>query len=93
MVTDAIPYVQSGQLMGILAGMPGAAEYEQLVYEYMINEKKINNKYINSSVLIGKGKAYARMSAQSVAHLLMVLLIIIGNIAYYYTRKENENGN
>ena len=93
MVTDAIPYVESGQLMGILAGMPGAAEYEQLVYEYMVNEKKINNKYINSSVLIGKGKAYARMSAQSVAHLLMVLLIIIGNIAYYYTRKENENGN
>tara|TARA_B110000116_G_C16784467_1_gene560110 strand:- start:1310 stop:2218 length:909 start_codon:yes stop_codon:yes gene_type:complete len=93
MVTDAIPYVESGQLMGILAGMPGAAEYEQLVYEYMVNEKKINNKYINSSVLIGKGKAYSRMSAQSVAHLLMVLLIIIGNIAYYYNRKENENGN
>ena len=36
MVTDAIPYVESGQLQGILAGMPGAAEYEKLVYEYMI---------------------------------------------------------
>ena len=31
MVTDAIPYVESGQLKGILAGMPGAAEYENLV--------------------------------------------------------------
>ena len=93
MVTDAIPYVESGQLMGILAGMPGAAEYEQLVYEYMINEKEMDNKYINSSILIGKGKAYARMSAQSVAHLLMVLFIIIGNIAYYFTRKESGNGN
>jgi len=38
MVTDAIPYVQSGQLKGILAGMPGAAEYEKLVFDYMINE-------------------------------------------------------
>ena len=93
MVTDAIPYVESGQLMGILAGMPGAAEYEQLVYEYMINEKAMDNKYINPSTLIGKGKAYARMSAQSVAHLLMVLFIIIGNVAYYFTRKESENGN
>ena len=92
MVTDAIPYVESGQLMGILAGMPGAAEYEQLVYEYM-NEKKVDSKYINSSASIGKGKAYARMSAQSVAHLLMVLFIIIGNMAYYFTRKESENGN
>ena len=27
MVTDAIPYVESGQIRGILAGMPGAAEY------------------------------------------------------------------
>ena len=32
MVTDAIPYVESGQIRGILAGMPGAAEYEQMVF-------------------------------------------------------------
>ena len=47
------------------------------------------NKYINSEIKIEKGKAFARMSAQSVAHLLMVIFIIIGNIAYYYSRKEN----
>ena len=89
MVTDAIPYVESGQLQGILAGMPGAAEYEKLVYEYMIEEQLNNNKYINSEIKIEKGKAFARMSAQSVAHLLMVVFIIVGNIAYYYSRKEN----
>ena len=89
MVTDAIPYVESGQLQGILAGMPGAAEYEKLVYEYMVEEQLNNNKYINKNVMIQKGKAFARMSAQSVAHLLMVIFIIIGNIAYYYSRKEN----
>ncbi len=89
MVTDAIPYVESGQLQGILAGMPGAAEYEQLVYEYMIEEQQNNNKYINKNIEIQKGKAFARMSAQSVAHFLMVIFIIIGNIAYYYSRKEN----
>lgn len=88
MVTDAIPYVESGQLKGILAGMPGAAEYEQMVYDYMMKEQSSNSN-INDKVTISKGKAYARMSAQSVAHLLMVIFIIIGNIAYYYTRREN----
>ena len=89
MVTDAIPYVESGQLKGILAGMPGAAEYEQMVYDFMVNEQINNNSFINPQGNIVKGKAYARMSAQSVAHLLMVLFIVIGNIAYYYSRKES----
>tara|TARA_B100001287_G_scaffold62853_1_gene51067 strand:- start:13474 stop:14370 length:897 start_codon:yes stop_codon:yes gene_type:complete len=89
MVTDAIPYVESGQLKGILAGMPGAAEYEKMVYDFMVKEQNNNNKYINLEKDIVKGKAYARMSAQSIAHLLMVLFIIIGNIAYYFSRKEN----
>ena len=89
MVTDAIPYVESGQLRGILAGMPGAAEYEKMVYDYMMVEQQNNNLNINKEVVIKKGKAYARMSAQSVAHLLMVIFIIIGNVAYYYSRKEN----
>ena len=52
---------------------------------YKIN----NNSFINPQGNIVKGKAYARMSAQSVAHLLMVLFIVIGNIAYYYSRKES----
>jgi len=89
MVTDAIPYVESGQLKGILAGMPGAAEYEKMVYDFMVNEQMSNNSFINPQGNIVKGKAYARMSAQSVAHLLMVLFIVIGNIAYYYSRKES----
>ena len=89
MVTDAIPYIESGQLKGILAGMPGAAEYEKLVYDYMILEQNSNNKFISSDVVVERGKAHSRMSAQSVAHLLMVLFIIIGNLAYYFNRREN----
>jgi hypothetical protein len=88
MVTDAIPYVESGQLRGILAGMPGAAEYEKMVYEYLNNELVSNNKYINQNANIDKGKAFARMSAQSVAHLLMVIFIILGNLSYYYERRR-----
>ncbi len=86
MVTDAIPYVESGQIRGILAGMPGAAEYEQMVFEYLNTNR--NNEYLNEKVSIVPGKATSRMSAQSIAHLLMVVFIIFGNISYYLTRRN-----
>ena len=79
MVTDAIPYVESGQIRGILAGMPGAAEYEQMVFKYL-NEIK--------NIPVDPGKATSRMSAQSIAHLLMVIFILFGNISYYLIRRK-----
>ena len=88
MVTDAIPYVESGQLKGILAGMPGAAEYENLVYSFMKNET--TNKFILNYDNIYPGKAISRMSAQSLAHVIMVLFIVFGNIAYYLKRKRKN---
>ncbi len=88
MVTDAIPYVESGQLKGILAGMPGAAEYENLVYSFMKNET--TNKFILNYDNIYPGKATSRMSAQSLAHVIMVLFIVFGNIAYYLKRKRKN---
>lgn len=87
MVTDAIPYVESGQIRGILAGMPGAAEYEQMVFKHL-NDNKEN---ILSDAVILPGNATSRMSAQSIAHVLMVLFIILGNISYYILRKSKNN--
>ena len=87
MVTDAIPYVESGQIRGILAGMPGAAEYEQMVFKYL-NE---NSDFIIKDAIILPGKATSRMSAQSIAHALMVVFIILGNISYYIIRKRKNN--
>ena len=88
MVTDAIPYVESGQLKGILAGMPGAAEYENLVYNFMKND--LENKNIINFENISPGKATSRMSAQSLAHIVMVLFIIVGNISYYLLRRKGN---
>ena len=88
MVTDAIPYVESGQLKGILAGMPGAAEYENLVYNFMKND--LENENIVNSENILPGKATSRMSAQSLAHIVMILFIMVGNISYFLSRKKGN---
>ena len=88
MVTDAIPYVESGQIRGILAGMPGAAEYEQMVFKYLNDSQ--NNEFLNPDAIIVPGKATSRMSAQSIAHILMVVFIILGNISYYLIRRSNN---
>ena len=86
-VTDVMPYVKSGQVRGILAGMPGAAEYESMVKEELQRLQKENSPGINPDVTVPTGKATGRMSAQSIAHLVMVLFIILGNISYFISRR------
>ena len=88
MVTDAIPYVESGQIRGILAGMPGAAEYEQMVFKYLNDLRE--SEILNEGAPIIPGKATSRMSAQSVAHMLMVIFILLGNISYYLIQRRND---
>ncbi len=58
-----------GQLKGLVGGMKGAAEYENL-----IGDKQ--------------GLATKGMDAQSAAHILIILFIIIGNIAYFTAKKK-----
>ena len=69
-VNEVMPYVQSGQVQGILAGMPGAAEYEALIGV--------------------KGIGTSGMDAQSVAHLVIVLFIVLGNIGFFIERNREK---
>jgi len=55
------PYLQAGQLQGLLGGMAGAAEYETLVK--------------------APGLATRGMDAQSLAHIFIALMILLGNLA------------
>ncbi len=68
MAADYYHYLNSGQIVGIIGGLKGAAEYESLVHH--------------------KGLATMGMSIQSFVHLVIVLFIIIGNIAYFVIRKR-----
>lgn len=72
---DFYPYCRSGQLSGMMAGMKGAAEYEELV----------GNQYQTE----GRRRATEGMASQSAAHLLMMAFVIIGNIAYFATRRKS----
>ena len=82
-VTDLLPYLGTGQIRGILAGMPGAAEYENLV-----------NAELKKMGIIGKpGQLLIMMSAQSVAHVVIVLFIVFGNIMYFITRNKKGKEN
>ena len=53
-------------------------------------KNEVDNKFILDFNKIYPGKAISRMSAQSLAHVVMVMLIVLGNIAYYLTRKSKE---
>jgi hypothetical protein len=73
---DLYAYVQSGQLSGMLGGMKGAAEYENMIEE----------KYHVG----GRQRAMEGMGSQSVGHLLIMALVIVGNIGYFVTRRKPQ---
>jgi hypothetical protein len=69
MATDYLVYIQSGQIVGQLGGLRGAAEYEVMLKR--------------DGYAVEEGKAFRGMDVQSIAHILIVLLVVIGNIAYF----------
>jgi hypothetical protein len=74
MAPDLYAYLESGQLSGMLGGMKGAAEYENLIEE----------KYHVG----GRQRALEGMGPQSIGHLLIMALVIMGNIGYFVTRRK-----
>jgi hypothetical protein len=71
---DVYPYVETGQVIGLLSGMKGASEYETLV------QKKGYSQ--------GLLRASQGMDAQSLGHLFIMIFIIIGNIGYFAMRRK-----
>ena len=65
-------YVSSGQFVGLLGGMRGAAEYEILIGE--------------------EADAVTGMQAQSLVHLLIIALVILGNVGFFLGRGRIRKG-
>jgi hypothetical protein len=70
--TSYFPFYQSGQLRGILGGLKGAADYEQML-------KK-------------PGFARKGMVSQSYVHILLLVLILLGNISYAREKATKTGG-
>lgn len=69
-ISQMYPYLQTGQLIGLISGIAGAAEYENLIK--------------------APAKGVLWINIESFVHLLIVLLVIIGNIAFFIRRTEEE---
>ena len=52
-VNEVMPYVQSGQIVGILGGMPGAAEYESLIKQPGIGTSGMDAQSVAHLVIVG----------------------------------------
>lgn len=77
------PYIPQ-QLHGLLGAIKGAAEYETLVMDAY-------GKRDEAGQLVESGKYFEgkrRMGPQLIAHVLMILLIIAGNIIFFVERRR-----
>ncbi|NNF44040.1 MAG: hypothetical protein HKN62_13540 [Phycisphaerales bacterium] len=79
------PYIPQ-QLPGLLAAIKGAAEYENLVLDKYGQNILVPDED-GEMIIPGKyTEGKRRMGPQLIAHILMVLLIIAGNIIYFVGR-------
>lgn len=66
------------QLVGLMGGIKGAAEYESI----------LTKQYSNLADMPLPGSEM--MGPQTVAHIVIMLFIVIGNLSYFMTRKKGS---
>jgi hypothetical protein len=69
-----MPLYASGQLVGVLFSVRAAAEYESLLHQQY-------------NCCLGMSGASSVMMALSTSHLLIVVMVVIGNVAYFIGRR------
>lgn len=72
------PYIPQ-QLPGLLGAIKGAAEYEKLVLEKYSDGDEPDPRYMEGQ---------RRMGPQLFAHVLMIVLIVVGNVLYFLERRR-----
>jgi len=76
--TDYFPYLQTGQLDGLLAGGRAGAEYEGLL--------------VDAGVLPEPGDATRGLGSQSLAIFAILAFIALGNAGYFLGRRRDAGG-
>lgn len=70
MATEYYPFYQSKQLVGLLNGLKGAAEYEYLIET--------------------PDRGAMGMASQSIAHVVIIIFVILGNVGYFSARRRSR---
>ncbi len=70
MAADFYPYLNTGQMIGLINGLKGAAEYETLINM--------------------PADATEKMTSQAIAHIVIIIFILIGNIAYFIDKRNKK---
>lgn len=89
------PYVQSGQLRGLLAGIKGAAEYEWLLAETFgdlaarePDPDRAARYQSYTQRTIGMQPGLVFMGSLLAGHVLIIGLIVLGNVVYFLQRRQ-----
>jgi len=72
-IPEAFIYLDSGQLKGLLEGIAGAAWYSELLQRAYPDRERDSSAAINTGL--------------GVAHLVIVLLIVLGNVTALFSRR------
>ncbi|MBK8229790.1 MAG: hypothetical protein IT349_11400 [Candidatus Eisenbacteria bacterium] len=76
-------YLEAGQMLGLIGGLKGASEYEQLLLNGYPQTKTIySNPMLQTA---SKG-----MDVQTIDHLIIIGFIVLGNIAYFAGRRAKQ---
>ena len=77
-IPEAYIFLDSGQLKGLLEGIAGAAWYSEVLKEHFPNSE-------NKELLVTN-------TALSAAHIVLILLIVLGNIVPFFERRRANHG-
>ncbi len=69
-IPEAFIYLESGQIVGLLEGIAGAAWYSKLLHD------KYPKREIDKALLLNTGLG--------VAHLVVIALVVLGNILFFF---------
>lgn len=100
MAADFYPYLQTGQMIGLIAGLKGAAEYEKLLDERIGHSEQVkkdaaagDKQAIRDAQLLLQPRSTSAtkgMDAQSIIHIVVILFIIFANIAFFFGRRLDK---
>ena len=78
-------YLEAKQMIGLMGGLKGASEYERMVKDgYPETRKAYASPLLQTA---SKG-----MDAQTIDHLIIIVFIVMGNVAYFAGRRSKAQG-